>query len=69
VVEEVNRALSDHELIKLRLGRGCAVSSEQVSEQLARQLQAATVQVLGHVMVIFRQDADDPKIKVPDSVG
>ena len=60
VLAETDRALYDHELIKVRLpGVGREVR-EQMTVQLCEQLGAQQVQAIGHIQVIFRANPAPP---------
>ena len=60
VLAETDRALHDHELIKVRLpGVGREVR-EQMAVQLCEQLGAQQVQAVGHIRVIFRANPPQP---------
>jgi RNA-binding protein len=63
LVNEVNRNLSDHELIKVRLSADDAVEFESLAEQLAGTTKAALVQTIGRVAVLYRP-SEKAKIKV-----
>lgn len=65
VVAETQRALSDHELIKVRLP---GLEREQRDAQLARladETGSALVTRIGHVAVLYRPRPDLPKILLP----
>lgn len=57
---ELDRALAQHELVKVRVGKYVEVD---VSE-LATELGAALVQRLGHTAVLYRP-APEPKLALP----
>ena len=54
VLAETDRALHDHELIKVRLPGVKRELREQMAVRLCTQLGAQQVQAIGHVRVIFR---------------
>ena len=61
-LEEVFRA---HELIKVRLERNCPLDRFDASTALAQASQSQVVQVIGHVVVLYRPDAEEPRIQLP----
>lgn len=64
VVKETERALAAHELIKIRvLGDDRAVR-EQHLESLCATLDAAPVQHIGKLLLLYRP-ADKPKLRLP----
>ena len=63
VVAELERALTDHELIKIKLAVGSREARDAIIDQLCRQLGAAVVQRIGNVVVILRRAAKpDPRL-------
>lgn len=65
VVDKVNDELEHHELIKVKVGGNCLESADEAGEQLAESCRAALVQVIGHVIVLYRRRKKDPEIKLP----
>jgi RNA-binding protein len=66
VVKELDRALSDHELVKVSARVGERSARDAALETLARQTSSEIVQRIGNVGVFFRRRADLPKILLPD---
>ena len=54
VLQEIDRGLAAHELIKVRLAGGQRMDREQVAEDVAEALSCAVVQIIGHMLVLFR---------------
>ncbi len=54
VLQEIDRALASHELIKVRLSGAQRTDREQAAEDIAEALSCAPVQVIGHMLVLFR---------------
>jgi RNA-binding protein len=69
LVEAVNQALDDHELIKIRIGQGAMVDNKAerkaAAEELARQTESEVAQVLGHIVLLYRHHREDPRIELP----
>lgn|SRR5690625_2122407 len=59
VLAEVERALEDHELIKVKFAVGDRDVKQQLIDELCRQSAAQLVQTIGHIALIYRK-ADRP---------
>jgi RNA-binding protein len=57
VVEAVDRALSDHELIKLRIADERA-SRRGIADDVAGRTRSALAGLVGHVAILYRPAAD-----------
>jgi RNA-binding protein len=66
VVNELDRALTDHELVKVTARVGERDARNEALETLASRTSAELVQRVGHVGVFYRRRADLPKILIPD---
>ena len=66
VVKELDRALSDHELVKVRARASDREQRDTWLSELARRTQATLVQRIGNVAVIYRADPTLPSIVLPD---
>jgi RNA-binding protein len=66
VVNELDRALTDHELVKVTARVGAREARNAALETLASRTSAELVQRVGHVGVFYRRRADLPKILIPD---
>ena len=65
VLKELEQALADHELIKVRLtGEDRAARSAELGK-LVESSRAETVQTIGHIAVLFRRNDDKPQIALP----
>lgn len=56
VINEANQALLAHELIKIKIAGHERDERQQAAQALAEQLQAELVQVIGNIVVVFRQN-------------
>ena len=63
VIAELERALEDHELIKVKLAVGDKDAKKQVIEQICQQLNATEVQSIGHIVLLLRR-AKQPNPKL-----
>jgi len=64
VLAAIDEALTDHELVKVRLGSG---DREQRAERLQRIVSAtgaAEVQAVGHVVLLFRRSPVERKRRI-----
>ena len=59
VLQEIDRALASHELIKVRLARADREQREHVAEDIAEALSCAVVQIIGNILVIFRPTPEE----------
>ncbi len=59
VVREIDRALTAHELIKVRAGGDDRHARATILEQICERTNSAAVQSVGKVMIIWRPRADD----------
>jgi RNA-binding protein len=66
VVNELERALADHELVKVGARVGDRGARDEALATLASRTQAEIVQRIGHVGVFYRRSKTLPKIVIPD---
>ena len=63
VIAELDRALNDHELIKIKLAVGSREARSAVATEICERSRAELVQSIGNVMVILRRtDKPDPRL-------
>lgn len=60
VMVEVDRALSSHELIKVKLGQDDREARAAIGDEMCARAGAALVQRVGKVIVLWRPRADAP---------
>ena len=65
LVAAVDQALSDHELIKVKVGEGAGLDRHDVADALAQKTKSQVAQVLGHMVLLSRADPEKPTIKLP----
>lgn len=65
VVKELDLALSHHELVKVKLSGGGKDEREQQIEVLLTGTGAENIQQIGHVLVLFRRNEEDPRLALP----
>ena len=59
LVKSVSDCLEKRELVKLRLLETAPESAQEAAAQLAKECRAQVVQVIGRVVVLFRQKPKD----------
>lgn len=64
VVQSVNNAFANSELIKLKVERGCPLDRRDVGHGIAASTQSELVQVLGRTLLLYRP-SDEPQIELP----
>ena len=65
VVKELDLALSHHELVKVKLSGGDKDERQAQVDTLLQGTGAQSVQQIGHVVVLFRRNEDEPKLALP----
>jgi RNA-binding protein len=55
VLAEVDRALTDHELIKVRLTVGDRDVKKDIIATICQKLDAEAVQTIGHILLLYRK--------------
>jgi RNA-binding protein len=64
LVEAVDQALTDHELIKVKLLDTFEMDRHVAAQELAQQTKSEVAQVLGKTILLYRPDPEDPRIEV-----
>ncbi len=67
VVKELDRALTDHELVKVSARVGDRTERDTALGTLAARTQSELVQRVGHVGVFYRKGEHPPKVLIPDT--
>lgn len=65
LLEEIDRALAHHELIKVRFRAPDRLTRDEMVQQVCAELDAALVQRVGHVALLFRRNPEEPRITLP----
>jgi RNA-binding protein len=65
LIAELDRALNDHELVKVRARVGDRATRDGIIDELARSTGAELVQRIGHVALYYRRNPDKPGIVLP----
>ena len=65
LVAAVDQALSDHELVKIKVGESSTLDRHAAAEELATKTKAEVAQIIGNIVLLYRPDPDEPTIKLP----
>jgi len=65
VVKELGLALDIHELVKVKLSGGDKAERQAQIDVLTGGTGAENIHQIGHVVVLFRRNTDEPKIALP----
>lgn len=64
LIDVLNKALTAHELIKIDVMKGCSLPIMEVALDITNKLNAELVHVMGRVIILFRRNKENPKIKI-----
>ena len=64
LIDMLDKALLAHELIKIDVMKGCSLPIMEVALDITNRLNAELVHVMGRVIILFRRNKDNPKIKI-----
>lgn len=59
VIAEIDRALDDHELIKVKLQAADKTARLQQANDICHQLSADRIQLIGNILILYRKRTDD----------
>lgn len=63
VIAEIDRALGQHELIKIKLAVGGKAARSAVSEEICQRAGAELIQSIGNIILVLRRSAEpDPRL-------
>lgn len=63
VVQQVDAALDDHELIKVKLAGDCRDTG--IAREIASRTGAELTGRVGHVVILYRRHPEEPRIRLP----
>ena len=66
VCAEAERALHDHELIKVRIQAAERAARDQLIAELVERTASALVQRIGHIAVLFKRRPGFSRLPLPD---
>jgi RNA-binding protein len=62
---QIDQALTDHELIKVKIGGECPDKIPDVAKSASEKLGAHVAQTIGATLVLYRRHPQEPKIQLP----
>ena len=63
IVHEIDRALNDHELIKIKINTRERKNRKEITSQICEQHDAKCIQSIGYISLIYRPSKNtDPKL-------
>jgi len=65
VVNATSQALSDHELVKVKVGESSPIDRHEAADVLAQATRSAVAQILGRTLLLFRRNEENPQIALP----
>ena len=67
VVAAIEETFRTHELIKISVLKNCFDDPKEIADTIAGRTHSQVVQVIGKKIVLYRPDADKPKIILPEA--
>ena len=64
LIDMLDKALTAHELIKIDVMKGCSLPVMGIAVDISSKLNAELVHVMGRVIILFRRNKENPKIKL-----
>jgi len=65
MIKQIADALEARELIKVSVLQNCGEDKREVAEQLAKGARAELVQVIGSIIVLYKESKESKKIELP----
>lgn len=65
VINAINQALDDHELIKVRVNAEDRDAKNQIINTIMHQTEASHVQTIGHIGIFYRLNEKNPQVELP----
>jgi RNA-binding protein len=65
VLRQIDGALTDHELIKVRLGNECSLGRDGACQTLAARTGSEVAGAVGRVLILYRPHPERAKIVLP----
>jgi RNA-binding protein len=61
VIKQVQQALADHELIKVKVGAECPLGRHEVADRLDGEPGIDIVQIIGRVLLLYKRHPQTPR--------
>jgi RNA-binding protein len=65
LLRQLEQALSDHELVKVKIGSECPDTRFEVAERLAAEPGVNVVQIIGRVVAVYKRHPHKPRYEGP----
>ncbi len=65
IIKQAADAIKKRELIKGKVLESAGASPREISEEIAREIKAEVVQVIGTKFVLYKRNEKEPKIELP----
>jgi RNA-binding protein len=65
VIRQIDTALNDHELIKVRLGGECPIDRNEAGAAITARTGAELAGAIGRVLILYRPHRERPRIVLP----
>lgn len=65
LVAALDRALADHELVKIKIGDSATLERADAADELAQRTRSEVAQILGNTVLLYRAHPDEPTIELP----
>ena len=65
VLKELDRALADHELVKVKVGAADRDDRAAMIKAMAEASKSEIVQSIGHTVCLYRAHPDNPQLALP----
>ncbi len=59
VIDQIDQVLESKELIKIKIQNNSTEDARNVADEVARELQAEVVQVIGGIIVLYRESEEE----------
>lgn len=65
VIAQIEEALEAKELIKVNVLQNCAEDKKEIAAQLSEREGLEVVQIIGNILVLYKESAENKKIQLP----
>lgn len=65
VIRQVDSALDDHELIKVKIASECPIDREEAAGILVLQTECEVAGIVGRILILYRARKENPRIQLP----
>lgn len=59
VIDQIDQIIENKELIKIKIQNNSTEEAKTVAEEVAKELEAEVVQVIGGIVVLYRESKED----------